>query len=177
MNNEEWHQPAKSWQSTLLSRVVATGYYCIMKLSIADVRTDRHWRSATGLDQKRFAKLLGLLPGAYPQLYGQSIEQRQAECPQEPTLNTYENLLLFTLVFLKSALSFDLVDFTTGMDGSTATRNRAIGLLVIKAALSESGHIPKTHSVLLDATEQRTQRPTARPYQKQMYSSKKSPYR
>lgn len=152
-----------------------------MKLSIADLRTDRHWRSATGLDQKRFEKLLGLLPDAYQQIYGQSIEQRQAECPEQPTLSTYEDLLLFTLFSLKSALSFDLLGFTTGMDGSTAKRNQDIGLLVIKAALSQSGYTPKTHfdnaesfkayfkdkgSVLIDATEQRTQRPEDSTYQK-----------
>lgn len=68
-----------------------------MKLSIADLRTDRHWRSATGLDQKRFGKLLSLIPAAYEQIYGQSIVQRQAECPEQPTLSTYEDLLLFTL--------------------------------------------------------------------------------
>jgi len=161
-----------------------------MKLSIADLRTDRHWRSATGLDQKRFGKLLDLLPAAYEQIYGQSIEQRQAECPELPTLSTYEDLLLFTLFSLKSALFFDLLAFTTGMDGSTAKRNQDIGLLVIKATLSQSGHIPKMHfdnaesfkayfkdkgSVLIDATEQRTQRPEDSTYQKQMYSGKKKP--
>lgn len=159
-----------------------------MKLSIVDLRTDRHWRSATGLDQKRFEKLLSLLPDAYEQIYGQSIEQRQAECPEQPTLSTYEDLLLFTLFSLKSALSFDLLGFTTGMDGSTAKRNQNIGLLVIKTALSQSGHIPKTHFdnaesfkayfkdkglVLIDATEQRTQRPEDPTYQEQLYSGKK----
>ena len=84
-----------------------------MKLSTTDLRTDRHWRSATGLDQKRFGKLLDLLPAAYEQIYGQSIEQRQAECPEQPTLSTYEDLLLFTLFSLKSALSFDLFGLAT----------------------------------------------------------------
>ena len=112
-----------------------------MKLSIIDLRTDRHWRSATGLDQKRFRKLLALLPAAYEQLYGQSIQQRQQECPDQPNLNTYEDLLLFTLFSLKSALSFDLLGFTTGMDGSTAKRNQDMGLLVIKTAFSQSGHL------------------------------------
>ena len=162
-----------------------------MKLSIVDLRTDRHWRSATGLDQKRFEKLLTLLPDAYEQIYGQSIEQRQAECPEEPALSTYEDLLLFTLFSLKSALSFDLLGFTTGMDGSTAKRNQAIGLLVIKTALSQWAHIPRTHfdnaesfkayfkdkgSVLIDATEPRTQRPEDPTYQEELYSGKKSTY-
>lgn len=159
-----------------------------MKLSIADLRTDRHWRSATGLDENRFSKLLDLLPSAYQQIYGQSIEQRQAECSEQPALSTYEDLLLFTLFSLKSGLSFDLLGFTTGMDGSTAKRNQDIGLLVIKTALNHSGHTPKTHfdnaesfkayfqdkgAVLIDATEQRTQRPEDKAYQKQLYSGKK----
>lgn len=163
-----------------------------MKLSLADLRTDRHWRSATGLDQQRFHKLLALLPMAYEQVYGQSIQQRQQECPDEPALSTYEDLLLFTLFSLKSGLSFDLLGFTTGMDGSTAKRNQDIGLLVIKTALSQSGHLPKTHfdnaesfkayfkdkgPLLIDATEQRTQRPTDEDYQQGMYSGKKKPIR
>lgn len=159
-----------------------------MKLSVIDLHTDRQWRSATGLDQKRFDKLLALLPAAYQQIYGQSIQQRQKDCPNEPTLNTYEDLLLFTLFSLKSGLSFDLLGFTTGMDGSTAKRNQDTGLALIKAALSQSGHLPKTHfdnaesfkayfmdkgSVMIDATEQRTQRPVAKDYQQGMYSGKK----
>lgn len=161
-----------------------------MKLSTADLRTDRHWRSATGLDQKRFGKLLALLPTAYQQIYGQSIQQRQQQCPEIPALNTYEELLLFTLFSLKSGLSFDLLGFTTGMDGSSAKRNQDIGLLVIKTALSQSGHLPKKQfddaesfkayfkdkgPVLIDATEQRTQRPEDDAYQKQLYSGKKKP--
>lgn len=161
-----------------------------MKFSIADLHTDRQWRSATGLDQKRFDKLLSLLPDAYEKIYGLSIEQRQAECPEQPALSTYADLLLFTLFSLKSGLSFDLLGLTTGMDGSSAKRNQDIGLLVIKGALSQSGHIPKTHfdnaesfkayfkdkgSILIDATEQRTQRPEEPTYQQQMYSGKKKP--
>lgn len=159
-----------------------------MKLSTTDLRTDRHWRSATGLDQQRFTKLLALLPMAYEQVYGHSIQQRQQECPDEPALSTYEDLLLFTLFSLKSGLSFDLLGFTTGMDGSTAKRNQDIGLLLVKTALSQSGHLPKTHfdnaesfkayfkdkgPLLIDATEQRTQRPTNNDYQQGMYSGKK----
>lgn len=116
-----------------------------MNFSTANLRTDLHWRSATGLDQKRFQKLLSLLPDAYQQLYGQSMEQRHKDCPDQPTLSSYEDLLLFTLFSLKSGLSFDLLGLTTGMDGSTAKRNQDMGLLVIKAALSQSGHIPKTY--------------------------------
>jgi hypothetical protein len=47
------------------------------------------------------------------------MEQRHKDYPDEPTLSSYEDLLLFTLFSLKSGLSFDLPGLTTGMDGST----------------------------------------------------------
>ena len=72
-----------------------------MNLSIDALKTDRQWRSATGLDQKRFAKLLTWVEQAYEQIYGTTIQQRQADCPQEPALSTYTDLLLFTLFSFK----------------------------------------------------------------------------
>jgi hypothetical protein len=116
-----------------------------MRFSTADLKTDRHWRAATGLDQKRFTKLLALIPPAYVQIYGQTLQQRHQLCPEQPQLGTYEELLLFTLFSLKSGLSFDLLGLTTGMDGSTAKRNQDMGLAVLKLALNQSGHLPKTH--------------------------------
>ena len=161
-----------------------------MNLSVTALKTDRQWRSATGLDQKRFAKLLTWVERAYEQIYGQTIQQRQAECPDQPTLSTYTDLLLFTLFSFKSGLSYDLLGFTTGMDGSTAKRNQDIGQAVLEHALIESGHAPKRSFasveefrvyfqkkgvILIDATEQRTQRPTDSDYQQDMYSGKKKP--
>ena len=163
-----------------------------MNLSIIALKTDRQWRSATGLDQKRFAKLLTWIEQSYEQIYGETIQQRQAECPEEPALNTYTDLLLFTLFSFKSGLSYDLLGFTTGMDGSTAKRNQDMGQAVLEHALIQSGHAPKRSfasveefrdyfhkkgTILIDATEQRTQRPTDSDYQKEMYSGKKKPIR
>lgn len=148
-----------------------------MNLSITALRTDRQWRSATGLDHKRFTKLLVWFEQAYQQIYGKSIHERQAECPEEPALNTYTDLLLFTLFSFKSGLSYDLLGFTTGMDGSTAKRNQDMGIAVLEQALISSGHVPKRDftsveefktyfskkgTILIDATEQRTA-PAARP--------------
>ncbi|WP_460958465.1 hypothetical protein [Spirosoma litoris] len=36
-----------------------------MQLLISDLKTERQWRSATGLEQKRFDKLLWLFEKAY----------------------------------------------------------------------------------------------------------------
>lgn len=71
-----------------------------------------------------------------------------------------------------------------------AANRQDIGQAVLEQALIQSGHAPKRSfasvdqfrdyfhkkgTILIDATEQRTQRPTDSDYQKEMYSGKKKP--
>lgn len=160
-----------------------------MKLSTTDLKTDRQWRSATGMDKRRFHLLLSFFEKAYQENFGQTLRERQSECPDQPHLNSYEDLLLFTLFSLKSGLTYDLLGLVTGMDGSTAKRNQELGLAVLQHTLVATGHAPKREfkspeefadyferhkTVIIDATEQRTKRPGDQQYQKQMYSGKKN---
>ncbi len=55
-----------------------------MKLSIDDLRNERQWRSATGLDQKRFVKLVLLVEDGYQTLFGKTIQERQASALMNP---------------------------------------------------------------------------------------------
>ncbi len=161
-----------------------------MKLSTTDLKTDRQWRSATGLDKKRFKLLLPFFEKSYQEIFGQTLRERQSECPDLPHLTSYEDLLLFTLFSLNSGLIYDLLGLVTGMDGSTAKRCQDLGLGVLQHALVTTGHAPKREfkspeefqdyfqrhkTVIIDATEQRTKRPGDQHYQKQMYSGKKNP--
>ncbi|MPR31865.1 hypothetical protein [Salmonirosea aquatica] len=74
-----------------------------MKLSTTDLKTDRQWRSATGLDKRRFHLLLSFFEKAYQEKFGQTLQERRSECPDQPHLTCYEDLLPFTLFSLKSA--------------------------------------------------------------------------
>ncbi|MBC3788535.1 hypothetical protein [Spirosoma utsteinense] len=138
---------------------------------------------ATGLDKKRSAKRLVWFEQAHEQIHKHTIQQRQAECPQEPALSIHTDLLLSNLFSYKLRLSYDLLGFTTSIDGSTAKRNQDIGQIVLEWALVPSGHAPKrsffsveefnayfykTTIILIDATEQRTQRPDDSVEQKQL---------
>ena len=76
-----------------------------MRLSIDDLKNERQWRSATGLDQKRFDKLVLLVEDGYQTLFGKTIQERQAECPDQPRLSTCTDVLFFTLFSLKSGLT------------------------------------------------------------------------
>jgi len=91
-----------------------------------------------------------------------------------PTITSYDDLLFFTLFSLKSGLRYDLLGFVSGMDGSNAKRNQTLCLEVLKNALAKLAVLPKRNfetsqefkeyfeqhkTLILDATEQRVQRP------------------
>ncbi len=107
----------------------------------------------------------------------------------ESILNSYEELLFFTLFSLKSGLTYDLLGLVTGMDGTNAMRNQKVGISILKEALLLGGYAPKrefknvedfkeffkdTDSIILDGTEQRIQRPKDTEKQKDSFSGKKN---
>ena len=162
-----------------------------MKLSISGLKTDRQWRSATGMNETKFRQLLPYFAKSYESLYGKDILSRTSESPNSPSMTSYESLLFFTLFSLKSGLTYDLLGFVSGIDGSNAKRNQTLGLEVLKNALSDLGVLPKREfddvddfkkyfegqkTLILDATEQRIQRPQDKVSQKEHYSGKKSTY-
>lgn len=162
-----------------------------MKLQLSDLKTERQWRAATGLDEKRFLKLLRLFTASYLKKYGSSVGARQAEIEVRPSLPSEAELLYFTLFSLKSALTYDLLGVVCGMDGSNAKRNQELGWTVLKETLAAAdcapkrafkdatefaAYLKKEKTLLLDATEQRLQRPEDAEEQKLCYSGKKRPY-
>lgn len=159
-----------------------------MQISINGLKTERQWRSATGFPEAKFRALLDIFERTYLKTQGESMEDKQAKCPGESTINTCEDLLLFTLFSLKAGLTYDNLGFVTGMDGSNAKRNQDLGLSVLKAALREAGVAPKRDfqsveefqahfaeidTLILDGTEQRIERPQESVSQKENYSGKK----
>ena len=159
-----------------------------MKLQITDLKTERQWRAATGLDERRFQRLLGLFQVAYESMYGQTVAARHALIEVTPSLTSEAELLYFTLFSLKSGLTYDLLGLVCGMDGANAKRNQELGLKVLQKALFTAGCVPqrefksvqefeayfkKESTLILDGTEQRIQRPQAAEEQKACYSGKK----
>lgn len=159
-----------------------------MKLSVKELKTERHWRSATGYDEKRFWELLRLFEKTHLKLFGKTVEQRKADGPKESNLKTAEELLLFTLFSLKSGLTYDLLGLVTGMDRSNAKRNQDMGISILKSMLYEYDYAParsfesveefqkyfqEYDTLIIDAEEQPIQRPSNEDSQKENYSGKK----
>lgn len=92
---------------------------------------------------KTICKITSLFEQGYRDLFNQGIEESQSECSREPHLSTYENLFLFTLLPLKSGLSYDLFGIITGMEGSNAKRNHNLDISILQRTLQLSVYRPK----------------------------------
>lgn len=163
-----------------------------MAISYKEVRNERQWKASTGLSEQKFFSLLKSFGEAYEQLFGVSMTERQSNSTAQSTFQTYEDLLFFTLYSIKSGLTYDLLGLTFGLDGANAYQNQALGLRVLRAALKRGDHMPKRayqsveefkehwgeeSEIIIDATEQRSQRPGNHQDQKEDYSGKKKPIR
>lgn len=160
-----------------------------MKLQITDLKTERHWRAATGCDEARFQKLLVVFTASYLALDGKSVADRQAESPGTACLRSETELLLFTLVSLKAGLPYDLLGLFCGLDSANVKRNQQLGLRVLEHALATVGALPAREfaepadlaaylgdekTLIFDGTEQRKQRPAAAEAQRDAYTGKKN---
>ena len=104
---------------------------------------------------------------------------------------TYADCLFFVLFQLKNGLFYDSLGLLIGTDGSNAQRNFEKYLSVLENTLLRLGAMPKrgfsdiaefenyfadNRQIILDASEQATQRPQDKEAQKEAYSGKKTPY-
>jgi hypothetical protein len=160
-----------------------------MKLQISDLTTERQWSAATGCTQAQFEKLLVLFTASYLELHRKSVAERQSEIEVTPSLASEEELLFFTLFSLKVGLTYDVLGFVSGMDGSNAKRNQTLGLTVLAHALQAAQCVPRRKfkdpaelaaylqqekTVIFDGLEQPMQRPSDDEAQRDHYSGKKS---
>lgn len=159
-----------------------------MAISYQEIRTQRQWRASTGLSEKQFLKLVPLFGKAYKELFGEDIEERQSHSTEQPRFTSYSELLFFGLYSIKSGLTYDLLGLSFGLSPSNAHANQATVLTVLQAALEQNGLMPireyandeefiehwkEESSILVDATEQKRQRPGNQEDQKKDYSGKK----
>lgn len=160
-----------------------------MSVSYKELKSERQWRSSTGLKEPQFRILVSHFGEAYEQIFGESLSERKSNSSQESVFKTYEELLFFVLFSLKSGLTYDVLGFVFGLDGSNAQRNQKSALPVLRLALSNVGVMParsfssvkdfeawfsEDGVLILDGTEQRSQRPKDNEVQKEAYSGKKN---
>jgi hypothetical protein len=159
-----------------------------MKIVTSDLKSERQWRAATGMNKERFYILLMGFEQSYLLEYGQQLSDRLVKNKRGYCIHNEEELLLFTLISLKSGLTYDLLGLMCGMDMSNVQRNQETGLRVLQHTLKLTGDLPKRNfmnldefeayfsgedTLIIDATEQRIVRPSELTEQKNNYSGKK----
>lgn len=163
-----------------------------MKISTSELKQDRQWRATIGMSEKQFFILLEPFKKAYFDTYHKELSKRKVEVKIDYCIENEEELLLFTLFSFKSGLTYDVLGFVCGMNGSNAKRNQKIGLEILSKTLTGLNVMPKRNlltvkdfedffkeekDLIFDATEQRIQRPVDYEQQKETYSGKKNPIR
>lgn len=159
-----------------------------MKFTSSDLKENRQWRAAIGLSEKQFYLLLPPFKKAYFDTYHEELAKRKVEVNIKYCVETEEELLLFTLFSLKAGLTYDVLGIVCGMNASNAKRNQKIGLDILSKTLTGLGVMPSRNlltvkdfedffkeekDLVIDATEQRIQRPGDKDEQKDCYSGKK----
>ena len=159
-----------------------------MAISYKEIRNERQWRASTGLTEDQFFQLAELFGNAYTEIFDESLDSRQEGSSSESTFKTYEDLLFFGLYSIKSGLTYDLLGLNFGLSSSNAYKNQSLVIRVLETTLDHAGHMPQRAfqseeafkeylanepTILVDVTEQRTQRPGNKEDQKQGYSGKK----
>jgi len=161
-----------------------------MSISYKKIRDNRQWRASTGLDESQFKKLVLEFKLTYEDFLGETITDRVKNSSKKSRFISYEELLFFLLYSIKSGLTYDLLGLSFDIDRGNAFRNQTFGLRILEMTLQRLDFMPKRffedlddfknsmsehEQLLLDASEQRRQRPQNQEDQKDDYSGKKNP--
>lgn len=161
-----------------------------MSISYKKIRDNRQWRASTGLDESQFKKMVKEFQFTYEDFLGESITDRVGNSSNQSRFDNYGELLFFLLYSIKSGLTYDLLGLSFDIDRANAFRTQAFGLRILEMTLQRLDFMPKRffedlddfknsmsehEQLLLDASEQKRQRPQNQGDQKDDYSGKKNP--
>ena len=158
--------------------------------------TDREYRAVIGMSKKDFRELTVIFSDCEQKLKNQAYEDFVADYGRKPTrgrstkFKTPSEKLFFTLYYLKTYPTFDVLGFVFNCKGKTAHENLHKFLFILENALETLNVLPKrkfdsveqflefikeTENLLIDATERLHHRKKDYEEQKKFYNGKKKP--
>lgn len=160
--------------------------------------TDRQYRALIGMSKKDFNALCVVFSECDQKLKQQAYEDfvkkydRKPTAGGSPTFKTPSEQLFFTLFYLKTYPTFDVLGFVFNCSGKTAHENLYKFLPILENALETLHVLPKRsfnsvkefveffkkqEDILIDATERIHHRKKDKETQKKFYNGKKNSYR
>lgn len=156
--------------------------------------TDREYRALIGINKKEFQQLTAVFSECEQALKNQAYEEfiekygRKPTAGGSPKFETPSEKLFFTLYYLKTYPTFDVLGFVFSCKGKTAHENLYKFLPILELALSTLKVLPKrkfdsvneflvflkeNKELLIDATERIHHRKQDNEAQKKYYNGKK----
>lgn len=157
-------------------------------LDYQKIKTERQFRSSTGCNREEFDKLAKAFKTAYLEMKGCELSDAYENLKKETCLTTYEDCLFFVLFQLKNGLTYDALGVIFEMGTATAKDNFDKYISVLEQTLKNLDLLPKRSfedvkafkkyfakvgSIIIDGSEQATERPKDNDKQKSLYSGKK----
>ncbi len=111
-----------------------------MRNFVNEIRSDRQFRSLTGLSREQFNHLLEKFAYCLEAMKNEEYKNNKKNRKRRPgggrkgSLQTPENKLFFILYYLKNYPTFDVLGFVFGMSPSKAAENVHALLLVLERA-------------------------------------------
>ena len=160
--------------------------------------TDREYRALIGLSKNKFQQLTAVFSECEQKLKKQAYEDfiekydRKPTAGGSPKFKTPSEKLFFTLYYLKTYPTFDVLGFVFNCKGKTAHENLYKFLPILESALETLNVLPKrkfdsvdefldfikeNEHLLIDATERIHHRKKDYEEQKKFYNGKKKPIR
>jgi hypothetical protein len=164
-----------------------------MFANLADI-DERQFRALTGLSHVAFDKILPIFAENYHRvvrdryMQHQTTRQRKPGAGQKGKLEPMEQKLFFSLYYLKTYPTFEVLGDRFGLDRSKACTNVHRLCPILTATLTQAGVLPKrqfgsvaelvtalagVEKLLIDATERPCCRPQDPKKQQEAYSGKK----
>ncbi len=165
-----------------------------MRNFLNETRSERQFRSLTGLSRKQFDQLLDKFVSCLEIMKNEEYKNNRKNRKRRPgggrkgLLETPEKKLFFILYYLKNYPTFDVLGFVFGMSTSKAAENVHALLPVLERAERDLKILPKrvfkkamefsevfddNQNIMIDATEREHFRPGNKKQQKAYYSGKK----
>lgn len=160
--------------------------------------TEREYRALIGIGKKKFQNLTVVFSECEQQIKNQAYEafvekfDRKPTAGGKPKFKTPSEKLFFTLYYLKTYPTFDVLGFVFNCKGKTAHENLYKFLPILELALKTLNVLPKrkfdsveqfvefvkeNKDILIDATERIHHRKKDNEEQKKFYNGKKKPTR
>jgi len=158
--------------------------------------SDREYRAVIGMGKKDFQQLAVVFSECDQELKNQAYEDflekydRKPTAGGNPAFKTPSEKLFFTLYYLKTYPTFDVLGFVFNCKGKTAHTNLYCFLPILEYALAALNVLPKRNfdsvdefldffkdnkNLLIDATERIHHRKKDYDEQKKYYNGKKKP--